>query len=73
MIVTMVAHTGWRPDGKTVYYIATYATPSTPADMIGEPYVKSDEKINRNASYSRLFQFTNGINGSGLLECIYYK
>jgi hypothetical protein len=20
-----------------------------------------------------LFQFTNGINGSGLLECIYYK
>jgi hypothetical protein len=53
MIVTMVAHRGWRPDGKTVYYILTYATPKTPADMIGEPYVQSDEKINRNASYSR--------------------
>ena len=31
MIVTMVAHTGWRPDVKTVYYIATYATPKTSA------------------------------------------
>jgi hypothetical protein len=45
MIVTMVAHRGWRPDDKTVYYIATYATPKTPADMIGEPYVQSDEKL----------------------------
>ena len=53
MIVPMVAQRGWRPDGKTVYSIATYATPKTPADMIGEPYVQSDEKINRNASYSR--------------------
>jgi hypothetical protein len=70
MIVTMVAHRGWRPDGKTVYYIATYATPKTPADMIGEPYVQSDEKLIGMpvAAVVDLFQFTNGINGSGLLE-----
>ncbi|HEY8522133.1 MAG TPA: hypothetical protein VIL14_00075, partial [Nitrososphaeraceae archaeon] len=68
MIVTMVAHRGWRPDDKTVYYIATYATPKTPADMIGEPYVKSDEKLIGMPVVVDLFQFTTGINGSGLLE-----
>jgi hypothetical protein len=60
-----------RPDGKTVYYIATYATPKTPADMIGEPYVQSDEKLIGMPVVVNLFQFTNGINGSRLLEmCI---
>jgi hypothetical protein len=68
MIVTMVAHGGWRPDGKTVYYILTYATPKTPADMIGEPYVQSDEKINSNASCRRFISIYYGINGSGLSE-----
>jgi len=68
MIVTMVAHRGWKPDGKTVYYIATYATPKMPADMIGVPYVQSDEKLIGMSVVVDLFQFTNGINGSGLLE-----
>ena len=68
MIVTMVAHRGWRPNGKTVYYIATYARPKTPADMIGEPYVHSDEKLIGMPVVLDLFRFTNGINGSGLLE-----
>ena len=68
MIVTRVTHRGWRPDGKTVYYITTYATPKTPADMIGEPYVQSDEKLIGIPVVVDLFQFTNGINGSRLLE-----
>jgi len=68
MIVTMVAHRGWGPDGKTIYYIATDATPKMPADMIGVPYVQSEEKLVGTSVVVDLFQFTNGINGSGLLE-----
>jgi hypothetical protein len=68
MIVTMVTHRGWRLDGKTIYYIATYATPKTPTDMIGEPYVQSDDKLIGMSVVVDLFQFTNGINGSRLLE-----
>ena len=67
MIVTMVAHRGWGPDGKTVYYIATDATPKMPADMIGVPYVQSEEKLVGTSVVVDLFQFTNGINGSGPL------
>jgi hypothetical protein len=67
MIVTIVAHRGWGPDGKTVYYIATDATPKMPADMIGVPYVQSDEKLVGTSVVVDLFQFTNGINGSGPL------
>ena len=36
--------------------------------MIGEPYVKSDEKLIGMPVVVDLFQFTTGINGSGLLE-----
>jgi hypothetical protein len=31
MTVTFVAHVGWGPDGKTIYYIVTDATPEMPA------------------------------------------
>jgi hypothetical protein len=65
MIVTMVAHRGWGPDGRSVYYIATDATPKMSADMIGVPYVQSDEKLVGTSVVVDLFQFTNGINGSG--------
>ena len=67
MIVTMIAHRGWGPDGKTVYYIATDATPKMPADMMGVPFVQSDEKLIGTPVVVDLFQFTNGINGSGPL------
>jgi hypothetical protein len=67
MIVTMVAHRGWGPDGKTIYYIATDATPKMPADMMGVPFVQSDEKLLGTPIAVDLFQFTNGINGSGPL------
>jgi hypothetical protein len=50
-----------RPDDKTVYYIATDATPKMPADMVGEPYVQSDEKLIGMPVVVGLFQFTNGI------------
>jgi hypothetical protein len=65
MIVTMVAHRGWGPDGKTVYYIVTDATPKMPADMMGVAYVPSDEKLASTPVAVDLFQFMNGINGSG--------
>jgi plastocyanin len=67
MTVTMVAHRGWGPDGKSVYYIATDAAPQMPADIIGVPFVPSDEKLVGTPSTIDLFQFTNGINGSGAL------
>ena len=35
MVVTMVTHRGWGPDGKTIYYIVTDATPEMPANMMG--------------------------------------
>ncbi|MDC4231690.1 MAG: hypothetical protein M8319_05130, partial [Nitrosopumilus sp.] len=35
MNVTFIAHRGWGPDGRTIYYIVTDATPSGPAGMMG--------------------------------------
>lgn len=64
MVVTMVAHRGWGPDGKSIYYIVTDATPQMPAKMMGVPNVPADERLVGNAAVD-LFQFTNGINGTG--------
>ncbi len=65
MKVTFVAHRGWGPDGKTIYYIVTDATPSGPAGMMGvlsaptlAPSIKSPAAVD-------LFQFMNGIKGTG--------
>ena len=65
MVVTVVAHRGWGPDGRTVYYIVSDATPKMPADMMGVAYVPSDEKLASTPVTVDLFQFMNGINGSG--------
>jgi hypothetical protein len=65
MIVTMVAHRGWGPDGRTIYYIVTDATPEMPANMMGVSFVKKDEKLAGSPAAVDLFQFMNGINGSG--------
>jgi hypothetical protein len=65
MIVTMVAHRGWAPDGKTIYYIVTDATPEMPANMMGVPHVPADEQLVGTPAAPSLFQFLNGINGSG--------
>lgn len=65
MIVTMVAHRGWGPDGKSVYYVVTDATPEMPAAMMGVTSVPFDEKLAITPVAVNLFQFMNGINGTG--------
>lgn len=67
MTVTFVAHRGWGPDGKTIYYIVTDATPSAPAEMMGVPFSPISENLITNSSVVDLFQFKNGIKGSGPL------
>ncbi len=65
MTVTFVAHRGWGPDGKTIYYIVTDATPSGPAEMMGVISTPTSAKLIANSAAVDLFQFTNGIKGSG--------
>ena len=65
MIVTMVAHRGFGPDGKAIYYIVADATPQMPAAMMGVTLVPFDEKLASSAAAVSLLQFTNGISGSG--------
>jgi hypothetical protein len=65
MTATFVAHRGWGPDGKTVYYIVTDAVPEMPASMMGVPFVAADENVIGTPVAPDLFQFTNGINGTG--------
>ncbi|MGI0020842.1 MAG: DUF7482 domain-containing protein [Nitrososphaera sp.] len=65
MVATFVAHRGWGPDGKTVYYIVTDATPEMPATMMGVPSVAADEGLAATPVAVDLFQFMNGIKGSG--------
>jgi hypothetical protein len=65
MTATFVAHRGWGPDGKTVYYIVTDAVPEMPASMMGVPFVAADENLVGTPVSVDLFQFTNGINGTG--------
>lgn len=65
MVVTMIAHRGWGPDGKSIYYIVTDATPEMPAAMMGVPSVAFDEKLASTPVAADLFQFMNGINGTG--------
>jgi len=66
MTVTFVAHRGWGgPQGKTVYYIVTDATPSDPANMMGVTPAKTSAKLIANAAAVDLFQFANGIKGTG--------
>ena len=65
MVVTMIAHRGWGPDGKTVYYIVTDATPEMPATMMGAVHVPLEEQLASTPVAVDLFQFMNGINGSG--------
>ena len=65
MTVTFVAHRGWGPDGKTIYYIVTDATPEMPANMMGVPFVQADEIIATTPVAVDLMQFGKGIRGSG--------
>jgi len=66
MTVTFVAHRGWGGvEGKTIYYIVTDATPSDPAAMMGVTNTPGNAKLIANAAAVDLFQFMNGIKGTG--------
>ncbi|HJU13452.1 MAG TPA: hypothetical protein VJ792_03260 [Candidatus Nitrosotalea sp.] len=61
--VTFVAHRGWGPDGKTVYYIVTGGTPEGPAKMMGlmnTPALALLSSVGRD-----IYHFSNGIAGAG--------
>ncbi|HET6517698.1 MAG TPA: hypothetical protein VFG25_05715 [Nitrosopumilaceae archaeon] len=67
MTVTFIAHRGWGPDGRTIYYIVTDATPSGPAGMMGVTNAPTSASLIANSAAVDLFQFNNGIKGSGPL------
>lgn len=61
--VTFIAHRGWGPEGKTIYYIVTGGTPQGPAKMMG---LTNMPALSMLSSYSRdLYHFSNGIVGPG--------
>ena len=65
MTVTFIAHRGWGPDGRTIYYIVTDATPSGPAAMMGVTDAPTSASLIANSAAVDLFQFRNGLTGSG--------
>jgi len=67
MTVTFVAHRGWGPDGRTIYYIVTDATPAAPAEGMGVPHTPTSASLIANSAAVDLFQFTNGLKGPGPL------
>ncbi|BDQ31106.1 hypothetical protein NZNM25_01100 [Nitrosopumilus zosterae] len=67
MIVTFIAHRGWGPDGRTIYYIVTDATPSDPAEMMGVVSSPTSASLIANSAAVDLYQFKNGLAGTGPL------
>ena len=67
LFVTFVAHRSWDSDGKTIYYIVTDATPMGPAKLMGVVYSSTLSNLLTHSSVTDIFQFKNGIKGSGSL------
>ena len=67
MNVTFIAHRGWGPDGRTIYYIVTDATPSGPAGMMGVVSAPTSASLIANSAAVDLYQFKNGVAGTGPL------
>ncbi len=65
MKVTFVAHRGFAPDGKTIYYIVTDASVKEVANDLGVIFVEKTGKTLVSAAASDLYVFTNGIKGTG--------
>lgn len=65
--VTFIAHRGWGPDGRTIYYIVTDATPVRPTEMMGVIYSPKLASTLVSPAAVDLFQFKNGIEGTGPL------
>lgn len=64
MSITFIAHRGWGPDGRTIYYIVTDATPSGPAEMMEVVNAPTSASLIANSAAVDLFQFGNRITGS---------
>ena len=67
MTVTFVAHRGWGPDGQTIYYIVTDATPLNPAENMGVINSPTLASLITSPAAVDLFQFANGLTGTGPL------
>ena len=67
MNVTFIAHRGWGPDGRTIYYIVTDATPSGPAGMMGVVSSPTSASLIANSAAVDLYQFKDGLTGTGPL------
>ncbi len=67
MNVTFISHRGWGPDGRTIYYIVTDATPSGPAGMMGVVNSPTSANLIVNSAAVDLYQFKNGLTGTGPL------
>lgn len=65
--VTFVAHRAWGPDGRTTYHIIPDATPKGPADIMKVPTSGKLVKIASSSVLSEMYQFKNGIKGTGPL------
>jgi len=65
MKVVFKAHRGWARDGATIYYIVTDASAKMPADDMGVLFVPRTHKMIGTPAGQYLFQFTNGLKGSG--------
>jgi len=65
LVVTMIAHRGFGPDGRAIYYIVADSTPADPAMMMGVTFAPNDAKLISSPAVIDLFQFMNGIKGSG--------
>jgi len=63
--VTFIAHRGWGPDGRTVYFIVLGANPSEPADALAVPHIKKARGLVESEAVNDLFHFLNGVEGVG--------
>jgi len=57
MTVTFIAHRGWGPDGRTIYYIVTDATPVGPANMMEVTSAPTSASLITSSAAVDLFQF----------------
>jgi len=67
LIVTFVAHRSWDSEGKTIYRIVTDVTPVGPAKLMGVVHSPINSNLVNHSPINDLFQFKNGIKGSGYL------
>ena len=65
--VTFVAHRSWDSEGKTIYRIVTDVTPLGPSQMMGVVHSPLNSELLTHSSINDIFQFKNGIKGSGSL------